>query len=94
MSLSPRRPTVEEDGLVCDPCGRLYPMIGYLSDRWVVGMASPKLVIDEDRFAAYDHVITTALAEGVREVSAGTPVNWWTLFHDRLEQAALRIDAC
>jgi len=79
---------IDRDGLVCDPCGRLYPMIGYLPLYWQVGRASPEWEVFEDRYSEYQSVFRQVIYEGVDEIVEKGAINWWTALHNGLQQAA------
>lgn len=83
-----RRPDLQRDGLVCDPCGRLYPLIGYLPLHWQVGSAYPNWTIDIERLTDYERVVEDALAKGIEHIVRDGAVNWWTVFHDELVRRA------
>ena len=86
LSLNPVMPNIREDGLVSDPRGKLFPMIGLLPDYWSVGeYKEGKLIIDEDKSEEYYKIISKSLQKGKEKTAKGTPVNWWTLHHDYLE---------
>lgn len=81
-------PDVDRDGLVCDPCGRLYPMIGYLPLYWQVGRASPDWHINHERLAEYEEVFRHTLYSGVDRIVEDGAINWWTELHRELEKSA------
>lgn len=87
LSLCPEQPSVARDGLVCDPCGRLFPLIGFLPEHWMVGRAHPEWHLSSASLGAYVDEAGKALREGIQLVARGEPVNWWTLIHDRLERS-------
>lgn len=88
LSLSPILPSVAVDGLVCDPRGFLYPMIGNLPGYWIVGRAHPHFEIDEGRLASYIGEAQLAIEGVIESVAAGNPVNWWNVIHRHLDAVA------
>lgn len=85
FSKTVKRPSVEVDGLVCDPVGDLYPVIGYLPRYWRCGTATPEWRIDEEKIAEYYDVVNATIDVGGEAISEGGPINWWTLLHGELE---------
>lgn len=87
-----REPDIDRDGLVCDPCGRLYPMIGYLPLHWQVGTAHPDWRLDRARLDEYEAIFRATLEKGVEVIIRDGAINWWTLLHEELDAAAPRLD--
>ncbi len=91
LTRSVLRPSLDADGLVCDPTGALYPMIGYLPESWRVGRAHPTFELDEERLEDYERVTDEVLEQGIDLIAAGRPVNWWTLLHAALDAEAAQV---
>lgn len=88
LSLTPVLPCVEVDGLVCDPRGRLYPLIGFLPDYWVVGRAHPQFEMEATRLGEYKDEAERAVMSAIDRVAEGNPVNWWHVIHRHLDAVA------
>lgn len=80
-----QRVDVDRDGLVCDPCGRLYPMIGYLPEYWQIGSAYPHWKIEHRKLHQYEKAFEQALGTGIQKIVADGAVNWWLVLHEALE---------
>lgn len=81
-------PSIDRDGIVCDPLGDLYPVIGYLPKHWICGRAAPGWRLEPERLADYQNAVGRVLRTGLAKIGKGKPVNWWTLLHDELVSSA------